>query len=98
MISLAAGLSKTDLIPVVHTITPFIVERALEQIKVDFGYQKLNGNFISVGNSYDYAGLGCTHHCPGDIAILSSIPGIQLVAPGNDKEFNLYFKTLSNLT
>jgi transketolase len=88
MISLAAGLSKTDLIPVVHTITPFIVERALEQIKVDFGYQKLNGNFISVGNSYDYAGLGCTHHCPGDIAILSSIPGIQLVAPGNDKEFN----------
>ena len=96
MISLAAGLSKTDLIPVVHTITPFIVERALEQIKVDFGYQKLNGNFVSVGNSYDYAGLGCTHHCPGDITILSSIPGMQLVAPGNAKEFDLLFRQSYN--
>lgn len=95
-ISLAAGMSKVNMIPVVHTIAPFIVERALEQIKIDFGYQKLNGNFISIGNSYDYAGLGCTHHCPGDITVLSSIPGIQLVTPGNSKEFDYLFKQSYN--
>jgi transketolase len=90
-ISVAAGLSKTNLIPIVHTIAPFIVERALEQIKVDFGYQNLNGNFISIGNSYDYTGLGCTHHCPGDVIILSSIPNMQIITPGNAKEFDLLF-------
>jgi transketolase len=90
-ISVAAGLSKTNLIPIVHTIAPFIVERALEQIKVDFGYQNLNGNFISIGNSYDYTGLGCTHHCPGDVIVLSSIPNMQIIAPGNAKEFDLLF-------
>ena len=95
-ISLAAGMSKANMIPIVHTISPFIVERALEQIKVDFGYQKLNGNFISVGNSYDYSGLGCTHHCPGDVLILSSIPGIQLIAPGSGNEFDILFKQTYN--
>ena len=96
MISMASGFSKAGLIPVIHTISPFIVERALEQIKVDFGYQKINGNFISVGNSYDYSGLGCTHHCPGDVNILSSVPNMQIVAPGKSTEFDSLFKESYN--
>jgi transketolase len=64
----------------------------LEQIKVDFGYQELNGNFISVGASYDYAGLGCTHHCPGDIQGLMSIPNINIFTPGSSKEFDNLLK------
>jgi len=90
-IGLASGMSKANMIPVVHTIAPFIVERALEQLKDDFGYQNLNGNFVSIGNSYDYTGLGCTHHCPGDILILSSIPNMQIISPGNSEEFNSLF-------
>ena len=88
MISVAAGLSKNNIIPFVHTIAPFLVERGLEQLKIDFGYQELCGNFISVGNSYDYAGLGCTHHCPGDIQILLSIPNMNIYIPGTGLEFD----------
>lgn len=95
-IGLAAGMSKANLIPVVHTIAPFIVERALEQLKDDFGYQNLNGNFISIGNSYDYAGLGCTHHCPSDVATLSAIPNMQIISPGSSKEFDSLFSQTYN--
>lgn len=92
-ISLAAGMSKVGLIPVVHTIAPFLVERAYEQIKVDFGYQNIGGNFISVGASNDYSGLGYTHYCPADVNVLSNIPNMQIVLPGTDEEFDLLFKT-----
>lgn len=91
-ISLASGLAKTDMIPIVHTIAPFLVERSYEQLKVDFGYQALGGNFVSVGASYDYASLGCTHHCPGDVGILQNIPGMEIVVPGTAAEFDSLFR------
>lgn len=95
-ISLAAGLSKMGIVPFVHTIAPFMVERALEQIKIDFGYQELKGNFISIGASYDYSSLGCTHHCCGDIQILTSIPNMQIVVPGTSAEFDHLIKQTYN--
>ena len=96
MISLAAGLSNEGLKPIVHTIAPFIVSRALEQLKIDFGYNKLSGNFISIGSSYDYASLGCTHHCPEDINLMYNIPDMQIVVPGTGDEFNRLFNQSYN--
>ena len=90
-ISLSAGLAKTGLIPVVHSIAPFLVERSFEQLKIDFGYQRCGGNFISVGASYDYASLGCTHHCPGDVGILQNIPNMEIILPGSAVEFDSLF-------
>jgi transketolase len=57
MVNVAAGLSASGLIPVIHTIAPFLIERSYEQIKLDFGYQNLPGNFVSVGSSFDYSKL-----------------------------------------
>lgn len=95
-VSMAAGFSSSGLIPIIHTIAPFLVERSYEQIKIDFGYQKLKGNFVSVGNSYDYAALGCTHHCPADVGILKLIPNLQIVLPGTSEEFDKLFKSSYN--
>jgi len=92
MIGIAAGAAQERLIPIVHTIAPFIVERALEQIKIDFAYQGLGGNLVTVGASFDYSKLGCTHHCPADITTLVNIPNIKIFVPGNGKEFERLFK------
>ena len=51
MVNLAAGLSKVGLNPVIHTIAPFLIERSYEQIKLDFAYQKLPVNIVSVGGA-----------------------------------------------
>ena len=69
MIGFAAGLSKAGFIPIIHTIAPFLVLRALDQIKIDFVYNKLKCNIVSVGASNDYTKLGTTHHCFEDINI-----------------------------
>jgi transketolase len=86
MVSSAAGFSESGLHPIVSTIAPFIVNRAYEQIKIDFGYQKLAGTFISVGASFDYAPLGATHYCPEDLNLLSNVHGMRLFFPGNAVE------------
>ena len=92
MIGFAAGLSKVGFIPLIHTITPFLVLRSLEQIKIDFVYNKLNCNIVSVGASNDYTKLGTTHHCFEDINILSSYEDINLFIPSNGKEFKYLFE------
>lgn len=92
MIGFAAGLSKAGFNPIIHTIAPFLVLRALEQIKVDFVYNKLSCNLVSVGASNDYAKLGTTHHCFEDINILSNYEDINLFIPSSEKDFKYLFK------
>ena len=92
MVSVAAGIAMEGLIPVVHSITPFLAERPFEQIKDDFCYQQLGGNFISTGASYDYSEEGMTHHGSGDVQILRSLPGMQIVVPGTPGEFDALFR------
>jgi transketolase len=92
MVGVAAGLAMEGFHPVVHTITPFLVERPLEQLKLDFGYQGLGGTFVSAGSSYDYGTSGATHHSPGDAQVLSSIPGMQILIPGTPSEIDLLIR------
>jgi transketolase len=93
---MAAGLAKTGFYPVVHTIAPFILERSFEQIKLDFCYQKLHGNLITVGSVFDYSNLGCTHHCYDDFALMKSLPNTQIVYPASCQEFEMLFKQTYN--
>jgi len=92
IISMAAGLSKMGFYPVVHTIAPFIIERGFEQIKLDFCYQQLGGNLVTVGSVFDYSNLGCTHHCYGDFALLKTLPGAEITYPASPVEFDTLFR------
>jgi transketolase len=92
MVSVAAGMALEGFIPILHSIVPFLVERPFEQIKDDFCYQRLQGNFIGTGASYDYSTEGMTHHGTGDVPILHSLPGMQIVVPGTAREFDCLFR------
>lgn len=91
-VGMAAGMAMTGMKPIVHTIAPFLIERAYEQLKIDFGYQKLQGTFVSVGGSFDYSSLGCTHHCPGDVNLIENIDGFSIFVPGHPQELDMIFQ------
>ena len=97
MIGMASGMAIEGLRPIVHTIAPFLVERAHEQIKVDLGYQHTEVTIVTVGGTYDYSDVGCTHHCYNDIALMKSIPNMEVYEPGTPKEFReLFTQTWGN--
>lgn len=90
MVGMAAGLAMAGLIPIVHTIEPFLVERAFEQIKDDFGYQELIGTLVGVdvsGNNY-----GSTHECPYALQMMGFINGMKVFDPGTPEVFSLWLK------
>jgi len=93
LISITAGLSAQGFHPFVHTITPFLTERSLEQIKLDMGYNRFGGNIVTTGASFDYAWDGATHHCYTDLAILRLIPGMEVTQPGNKQELDTLIRS-----
>ena len=58
LIGTAAGMSLEGLKPWVYTITPFLIERPFEQIKLDIDQQNVNVKLIGFA---DYPTLGPTH-------------------------------------
>ncbi len=92
-ISIAAGLSLAGITPIVYGISPFIVQRALEQLKLDFVYQNTGGNFITTGASYDFSTLGYSHYCMEDVATLYQLPGMEILTPGTPEQFKSLWKS-----
>ena len=88
LISVTAGLSSQGLRPFVHTIAPFLIDRSVEQIKLDMCYNGFGGNIVSTGASFDYAWDGATHHTYMDLAILVMLPTMGVVQPGSPSELD----------
>lgn len=86
MMSLAAGMALSGLRPVIYTITPFTTTRCLEQIRVGVAYHQAPVVIVGTGSGLSYAELGPTHHSLEDMAILRTLPGLNVVAPADSRE------------
>src|SRR3989338_8280404 len=58
MIGVAAGMALEGLKPWVYTITPFLIERPFEQVKLDIDQQNVNVKLVGYA---DYPTQGPTH-------------------------------------
>ena len=89
-VSMAAGLAKQGMLPVVAVYSTFL-QRAFDQILHDVGILGLHVVF-----AVDRAGLvgadGETHHGIFDPGYLRLIPGMQILCPANQAELEAMLK------
>ena len=86
MTGVASGLASSGFKPVTYTITPFNTARCFEQIRLDICYPNLPVIIVGTGSGLSYASLGATHHSMEDISILKTLPNLQIICPGDQKE------------
>ncbi len=89
MIGVAAGLARCGKVVFVYSIANFPTFRCLEQIRVDVCYHECDVKVVSVGGGFAYGAQGYTHHGIEDLAILRTLPGMTVVAPGDPVETRL---------
>ncbi len=86
MMSVAAGLAASGMIPFASSFAMFASGRAFEQVRNTIGYPHLN---VKIGATH--AGItvgedGATHQCNEDIALMRTIPGMTIINPADSVE------------
>ena len=83
IISVASGMALEGLQPWVYTITPFLIERPFEQIKLDINHQNVNVNLVGYS---DYPTLGPTHAEINAKKMMKLFNNIESFFPSNSDE------------
>ncbi len=81
MVTVAAGLSTTGLIPFASSFAMFLAGRAFEQIRNSIGYPHLNVKLGATHGGITVGEDGATHQCLEDFALMRTIPGMTVICP-----------------
>jgi transketolase len=96
MIGMGSGLAMGGMKPVAYTIASFLIYRAFEQIRVDLSYHDAAVLLVGVGGGLSYASNGSTHHTLEDIALMRSLPNMQVICAGDPLEVRAATKAFFN--
>ena len=83
IIGISAGMALEGLKPWVYTITPFLIERPFEQVKLDIDQQNVNVKLVGFA---DYPTLGPTHSEINGKALMKLFNNITSFFPINGDE------------
>jgi transketolase len=86
MIGAAAGLALRGRIPVCHALSTFLTLRAFEFIRTDVGIAGLPVKLVGAVSGFLSEANGPTHQSIEDVALMRSIPGMQVVCPADETE------------
>ncbi len=86
MIGIAAGLALRGCTAFAYTIATFSIYRPFEQIRDDLCYQNLPVTVVGIGGGVSYSLLGGTHHAQEDVAVMGSLPNMNILAPCDPAE------------
>ena len=81
MIGISSGLASEGMRPYTYSIGIFPTFRCAEQIRNDIDYPSLPVTICTVGSGVAYGNLGYSHHAIQDIALMRSMPNMNIATP-----------------
>lgn len=87
MVSAAAGIATTGLMPFTATFASFLALLCCEQIRTDIAYSALPVRLIGHHAGISLGFYGTSHHATEDLAIMRSIADLTVVAPADGAQF-----------
>ena len=86
MVGAAVGLAMEGCIPVVYSITPFVIYRPFELLRNYLHHEEIPVKLVGGGRDKDYGYLGFTHWAEEDLEVLRTLPNIQRYKPAKVNE------------
>ena len=97
LIGVGVGLALSGKIPIVYSITTFLLYRPFETIRNYIHYEKIPVKLIGSGRNKDYIHDGISHWAEEDKEIMAVLKNIKSYWPENTKEISkLVSKMLKN--
>jgi len=81
MLGAACGLAMEDKIPVVYSITPFVLYRPFEWIRNYLNHERVPVKLVGGGRDKEYGYLGFSHWAEEDLDVLSVFSNIDKFKP-----------------
>jgi len=81
LISISAGLANLGYVPVVYTISNFLIHRCYEQLRNDIVLHNYPIILLGTSSGYDNAPLGPTHHVIDDWGHLKNFENFEIFSP-----------------
>lgn len=86
MIGVAAGLASEGYLPICVAQACFISMRCFEQIRQYAGLMKFPLIIVGFASGYSLSFMGNTHYATEDVALMRTIPNMQVISPCDSME------------
>jgi transketolase len=83
---MAAGLALSGKTVFIYSIGNFPTLRCLEQLRNDVCYHGADVKVVAIGAGFAYGSQGYTHHAIEDVAIMGTLPGMEVFVPCDPAE------------
>lgn len=83
MVSTAAGIATTGVVPFVATFASFLALLACEQIRMDIAYSNQPVRLVGHHTGISLGFYGTSHHATEDIGTMRSIANLTIVSPSD---------------
>ncbi len=94
MMGLAVGLAQSGKIPLVYSITPFLLYRPFETIRNYIHQEKIPVKLVGSGRNRDYENEGFSHWAEEDTAVMKILSNIHSYWPSDLAELKKVTKKM----